>query len=88
MAIRARNLLAHLMARAQGTQRSKLLSLQEFNSGSSRTRQMHLRVVGYWLLLALEDLTLKRNVSDIEAIAEQMGERKPLCRQPRLAAFV
>src|SRR5207245_7296795 len=26
-------------------------------------------------LLALEDLTLKRNVSDIEAIAEQMGER-------------
>jgi hypothetical protein len=26
-------------------------------------------------LLALEDLTLKRHVSDIEAIAEQMGER-------------
>src|SRR5215813_9825538 len=25
-------------------------------------------------LLALEDLTLKRHVSDIEAIAEQMGE--------------
>src|SRR6476620_400604 len=26
-------------------------------------------------LLALEDLTLKRHVADIEAIAEQMGER-------------